>query len=397
MLQSDVFPRQTGRSETMTKPPTVWLLLGDRIGDNNQVLRLAEALGWPYEEKRLKYLWPLYRRPTPYLGATLKSLDSDASDPLEPPWPDLVIAIGRRSVPVMRWIRKQSAGRTKLVTLGRPRARLGLFDLVVSTPQYRLPDRRNVLQIPTPLHRVTEQRLQEAKRTWSPRLEHLPRPHIAVLVGGQVAPYLFDVETAREFGRRANHLAKREGGSLLVSTSARTGEAAREALFEEIDVPSHLYAWRRDDPENPYFGFLADADAFVVTGDSVSMLTEALTRGRPVQIFSLPKRRKAKAKLKNWTSRQPVLHWAIDLYVHFGMTSLPRDQERVKKTLLEAGHAQELGAPLDAELPPPPDSLERVVARVQALFPDAPKAELADAPSRAAGLRGNAESSREAK
>lgn len=355
----------------MSNAPTVWLLLGERIGDNNQVLRLAEALGWPYEAKNLKYLWPIYRRPTPYLGKTLKSLDKAASDPLEPPWPDLVISVGRRSVPVMRWIRKQSGGRTKLVTLGRPRARLGLFDLVVSTPQYRLPDRKNVLQIPTPLHRVTEGRLEEAKRNWAPRLDHLPRPHIALLVGGQVAPYRFDEETARELGRRANALAEREGGSLLVSTSFRTGEGPRDALFEEIEVPSRLYAWKRDDPDNPYFGFLADADAFVVTGDSVSMLTEALTTGRPVQIFSLPKRRKAKAKLKNWISRQPVVHWLLDIAVHFGLTSLPRDQERIKKTLRQAGLASELGAPLDREVPPLPDSLGEVVARVRALFPQA--------------------------
>ena len=99
MLQSSVFLRQPHPSSEMSSPPKVWVLLGERIGDNNQVLRLAEALGWPFEVKRLRYIWPIYRRPAPYLGSSLKSLDQAESDPLEAPWPDLVIAIGRRSVP----------------------------------------------------------------------------------------------------------------------------------------------------------------------------------------------------------------------------------------------------------------------------------------------------------
>lgn len=377
MLQSHVIPRQTGHSESMTKAPTVWLLLGDRIGDRNQVLRLAEALGWPYEIKNLKYLWPQYRRANVLHGATLKTLDTEGSDPLEPPWPDLVISIGRRSVPVMRWIRKQSGGHTKLVTLGRPRAPLGLFDLVVSTPQYRVANRANVLQIPTPLHRVTEERLREAKRKWQPRLSHLPRPHIALLVGGRVAPYRFDEATAAELGRRASEIARAAGGSLLVSTSFRTGEGPREALFAAIDTPSHLYAWKRDDPENPYFGFLAEADAFIVTGDSVSMLTEALSTGRVVQIFSLPERRKRYALFKERAYRLPGIRWILMALVDLGFMSLPRDQSRVKATLIEAGLASELGAPLTRERATYPDSLERVVGRVQELFPEAPKAGLA--------------------
>lgn len=357
----------------MTGPPKLWLLLGDRVGDRSQVLRLADALGWPYEVKNLQYLWPQYRRPTPYLGARLISVDIENSDKLEPPWPDLVISIGRRSVPVMRWIRKQSGGRTKLVTLGRPRARLGLFDLVISTPQYRLPSRPNVLQIPIPLHSVTEERLAEARKTWAPRLEHLPRPHIALLVGGKAAPYLFEEATARELGQRASTIARDAGGALMVSTSRRTGEKPRQALFDAIDAPSYLYTWEPDDPENPYFGLLADADAFIVTDDSVSMLTEALAMGKTVQIFSLPTRRRRKARIKLWCYRQPVIQWLFKLCVYYGLYSLPRDQSELKKALLEAGLVSEFGAPLKTQDLPPPDNLDLVVERVRALFPEAPK------------------------
>lgn len=356
----------------MTNPPSVWLLLGDRVGDNNQVLRLAEALDWPHEVKNLKYRWPLYRRANILLGARLTSLDREASDPLSPPWPDLVISIGRRSVPVMRWIRKQSGGRTKLVTLGRPRAPLWLFNLVISTPQYRLPDRPNVVHIPVPLHRITDERLEEARRVWVPRLEHLPRPRFAVLVGGRASSYRFDAATAADLGRCASKLAKDSGGSLLVSTSSRTELEAREALFAAIDAPSYLYTWKPGDPENPYFGFLADADAFIVTGESISMLTESLSTGRPVQIYSFPFRRKPYALFKERLNRLPVIRWLLLGLVSLGFMNLPRDHSRVRDFLIEAGLASKLGDPMTEQSVDRLNSLELVVARVRVLFPEAP-------------------------
>ena len=40
----------------MSEPrPRIWLLLGDRRGDNNQVLALGEALGLPFETRTLSY------------------------------------------------------------------------------------------------------------------------------------------------------------------------------------------------------------------------------------------------------------------------------------------------------------------------------------------------------
>ncbi|HSE90447.1 MAG TPA: ELM1/GtrOC1 family putative glycosyltransferase, partial [Candidatus Binatia bacterium] len=68
----------------------VWVLLGDSAGDNAQLLRLAEALGWSFEAKRIRYN-QLNRCPNLLLGASKLTVDTQRSDPLTPPWPDLVI------------------------------------------------------------------------------------------------------------------------------------------------------------------------------------------------------------------------------------------------------------------------------------------------------------------
>ena len=60
-----------------------------------------------------------------------------------------------------------------------------------------------------------------------------------------------------------------------------------DVLEAALTVPASLHRYRPNDPDNPYFGILALADAFVVTSDSVAMLSEAAAAERPVHIFDL--------------------------------------------------------------------------------------------------------------
>src|SRR5690348_3951784 len=125
----------------------VWALLGPHRGDNNQVLALAEALGLPFEEKKLEYN-QLRRVPPGLLGATLGSVEKRCRAQLEGEPPDLTISTGLRSVPVVRELKRRSGGRTRCVHLGFPRISPRHFDLVVPTPEYPVPDAQNVLRVP---------------------------------------------------------------------------------------------------------------------------------------------------------------------------------------------------------------------------------------------------------
>lgn len=266
--------------------PRVWLLLGQKGGDNAQLRNLAGLLGWPYVEKQLCFN-RLSRRANILLGASLESLAS-GSAPLEPPWPDLVIATGKRSVPAARWIRRRSGGRTRLVHLGRPWAPLEWFDLVVTTPQYRLPGRPNVIHNTLPIIRHDRQRLREEGEAWSERFRSLPRPWIAFLAGGPSRPFVFDERAAREIGRAACSYARDLGGSLLVTASRRCPPASFRALAGEIGCPSHIHDPFDPRQGNPYLAYLGLADRFVVTCDSASMIAEACLTAKPVCVIDLP-------------------------------------------------------------------------------------------------------------
>ena len=357
--------------------PRVWALLGRRTGDNAQVEALAEALtgalGWPAERKRLEWRprplgWtPLYGR----MGPSLRPLTREARAGIAPPWPDLVIAAGWRSVPVARWIGREAGAR--LVQIGRPRAPLDAFDLVLTTPQYGLPEAPNVVRLDGPLTRLSAEGLAEAAATWAPRLDALPRPRIAVLVGGDAPPLRLTAEAAAGLGARADAMAREAGGSLLVATGPRTGAANAAALLAAVTAPHHRYLWG-EGGENPYAGYLALADAFIVTADSISMAHEASLTGKPVHLFALPRRGAWGLRAVQWLDRRlraaggPAGAAWLAL-VRAGWAYPPRDPEAFHRTLMESGRAAPLGESTPtAALQDAPDQTARAIDAVRALF-----------------------------
>src|SRR5512143_3227135 len=216
-------------SEPSARPPRIWLVIGDKLGDNTQVEIIAEALGWPYERKQLYFLAP-YVLGKPPFKASLYHLDTSPSAVLEPPWPDLVITLGRRPAMAALWIHEQSGGYTRIVLLGRPKRWLEKFALVIATPQYLLPDRPNVLPIDLPLMRSNTAAVMAAAAAWQSRLAALPWPLIAVLVGGQTKPFVFDTKVAAQLLTRLERVAADTGGTLYLTTSRRTPPAVVETL-----------------------------------------------------------------------------------------------------------------------------------------------------------------------
>lgn len=315
---------------------TVWCLLGKKAGDNTQVRALADELSLGYEEKLVVARpWELLV----HIGhqATLSGIDRHASSPLEPPWPDLVISAGRRNEPVAQWIRAQSGGKTKLVHMGRPWTPLAQWDLLVTTPQYFLPEQANVLHNDLPLHRgLREAVLGDAARTdWQARLEHLPRPWIAVLLGGDSGRFVFTPEKGARLGSLVNSLAERSNGSLLYSDSPRTPAPATDAFVGRIGVPHCGYRCSAGG-DNPYRAYLALADAFVVTGESMSMLAEAADTGKPLLVFDMGDGETPWWRLPHNYRYKPLsFHAAMRL----GPQRMRRDVGRIQDALVASGRA----------------------------------------------------------
>ena len=346
--------------------PVIWLIDAYRAGEQGQVRALVEALGWPCEIKRLAYRKQIV---LPHvLGlASLSGITTESRAMLEPPWPDLVISSGVRNEPVCRWIRAHSGGRTRYVHVGRPWGPLVSFDLVITTPQYRVAPHANVLNNTLTLHSVTPEQLGAAREQWADTFAHLPRPRIAVVAGGDSGPFSLGPLAASRLARQASMLARQNGGSLLVSTSSRTSEEAMAALQAGIDVPNYFYRWQAADPANPYLGILAVADRLVVTGDSIAMLSEACATGRPVQMFDLGGMRGERD-----VATDPRLGATLyALLMRWFWRRLSRDITLVHRQLRATGRAFWLDEESGAAVLPGESDMQRAVAAVKRLLGEA--------------------------
>jgi mitochondrial fission protein ELM1 len=386
LRQEDAPPRlRVGGPAPDGSPPRVWVLLDDRPGNSTQSIGLADALGWPYELKQLRP-GPLSALHNRLLGASRRGIDDRRSDPLEPPWPDLVVAAGRRTAPVALWIRERSAGRARLVQLGRKGGdHAALFDLVASPAYCRLFPHPHRVELHAPLHRVTPERLEEARGEWGERLDPHPRPRIVLVAGGTSGQYRMTPEAARSLAGFALGLARERGGSVLATTSRRTGVAATQALRVALEgVPGHFQA-AGDPGDNPYLGYLAFADAVVTTADSESILAEASSLGCPVHIHPLPTRlsfralRRLRDLVLERASASPSgprgtgrpqrgLEYLCARLIERGYVRPARDLDRLHRDLVSRGVAQRVGRDDPPAAGSPLREAPEVAGRVRALL-----------------------------
>ncbi len=243
-----------------------------------QALGLAEAAGL---EADILSLRP--RAPWRWLTARLWPAPLDVVR-VPDPRSDILISAGGTAGVIAYALRRP--GR-RLVQIQHPRMEPRRFDVVVVNRHDGLTG-PNVVVTRTALHRVTPARLAQAAAEWGPRLQHLPRPLVAVLVGGSNGRFRLDASVAGPLGAQLAGMMRADRVGLALTPSRRTSPEARAAL-EAAVTPLGGWVWDMAG-DNPYFGLLALADAIVVTEDSVSMVSEAAATGAPVLLAPLPGR-----------------------------------------------------------------------------------------------------------
>ncbi|MDA0306518.1 MAG: mitochondrial fission ELM1 family protein [Proteobacteria bacterium] len=271
-----------------SNPPSVWVLADDRAGNRSQCFGVADALrdatGFDYQVKNPTY-GALASLPNFLLGASFAGVNADSRSQLSPPWPDLVIAAGRRTAPVARKIKRLAGQKCFLAQIMHPGGGMGDFGLIASPNHDGSFNFPNIISYTGAPHGLTAERLADEAKRWQGRFDDLAGPRIALIVGGTTRRRTFTDAMAVELGQQASTMATAAGGSLLVATSRRTGEA-EAALLNAISAPKRVYRWGEEGQENPYLGYLACADAIIVTGDSVSMCSEACAGTGPVYIYA---------------------------------------------------------------------------------------------------------------
>jgi mitochondrial fission protein ELM1 len=276
----------TSLAETPRSPLTVWAVSDGRAGIEAQVLGLSEAVARLRPArivvKRIGWKGGLGRLPSWLNLAPRRALTRESG--VEPPWPDLWIAAGRATLPLSIRMRGWSRGRTFVVQTQDPRMSTARFDLVIP-PRHDGLHGDNVFPIVGSPNRVTPDRLRTDLARFRSRIEALPRPRVAVLIGGRSKAFDLPPERALVMAREIEAAVVREGGSLMLTFSRRTPERARALMAAELrHLPGFIWEGEGD---NPYFAFLAGADYILATEDSTNIAAEAASTGAPVFILKM--------------------------------------------------------------------------------------------------------------
>jgi uncharacterized protein len=264
----------------MEQAAASWILSEGLAGLQAQAIGLAEAAGLTPE---LRVLAP----PAPWKWFAAKLWPKPlvaVAETVRAPVPPLLIGCGGMAAVVGAALRR---GSRSVVQVQHPRMNPGRFDLIIVNRHDELSG-PNVVVTRTALHRVTPARLAAAADTWRDRFAHLPRPLVAVLVGGSNGRFRLDAAVGARLAGDLAAMVQRDGTGVMVTPSRRTDAAVTRVLSETL-APLDGFVWDGQG-ENPYFGMLALADAIVVTMDSVSMVSEAVATQAPVLLAELPGR-----------------------------------------------------------------------------------------------------------
>ena len=259
---------------------SAWVITDGKIGDEVQCFGILDALGLAPERRvihpRAPWSWL-----TPWGPVDPREAPGRPASPIAPPFPDIAIAAGRRTVPYLRRVKRASGCRTFTIFVKDPYTGPKTAD-VIWVPEHDALRGDNVIVSLTPAHRLRPEVFARARAAPDPRIAILPRPRVAMVLGGKGVNHDFSKADIATLADIAATIAG-DGASLMVTPSRRTPPAAVAAIRAAL-AGRAAFVWDGQGI-NPYPQILAHAEAILVTGDSVNMMGEACATGAPVHVY----------------------------------------------------------------------------------------------------------------
>ncbi|GMH12670.1 hypothetical protein Nepgr_014511 [Nepenthes gracilis] len=164
----------------------------------------------------------------------------------------------------------------------RPISRSSHFTRLVSVLELRDNQSQHV-RGDAALHQIDSAALTSAAGSRHDEFAHLPKPLIVVNIGAPSRHCRYGAELAKQLAAYLRIVLPR-CGTVRISFSEKTPKKVSKVIMKEPEmIPKMMNAMLSSEP-NPRTGHLACADAFIVTADSISALSEACSTGKPVYV-----------------------------------------------------------------------------------------------------------------
>jgi mitochondrial fission protein ELM1 len=267
----------------------IWILADDRPGTFSQSIGLAEEIGFDYKIIKLGYGF-FSKLPNFFLQNSLLRLSKTSRQDFKnlSHLPSLIISAGRRAAPIALHLKRLSKNRTKIAQIMHPNLNLQKFDFVILPKHDKIQKSQsnNLITTTGSLTQTNENAIAKEKERFASWFKDIKKTKIALLVGGSSSKTKFDEDSAIKLAKLASEIAQKMDAVLLILTSRRTSFELTEALKSNLKCDFRIFDWKKIKDENPYLAILGYADFFIITGDSVSMISECCSSGKPVYIFN---------------------------------------------------------------------------------------------------------------
>jgi len=266
----------------------IWILSDDRPGTFSQSVGLAEKIGLEYRLIELKYNF-LAKLPNVFFSNSLIRLKHHSKTTITDSsyLPRLIISSGRRSATIGLYIKKLSNNKTSLIQIMNPDLNFNKFDLVVLPKHDGVDESKftNLITTIGSLTKIDEKIIAAESEKFALWFSDINKTKIALLIGGSSNKTIFDERSAKKLATMSSKVANNMNAKLLVLTSRRTEEKVANIILENLECDFQFFDWQTHQKENPYLAVLGYSDFFIVSGDSVSMISECCSTGKPVYIF----------------------------------------------------------------------------------------------------------------
>ncbi len=266
----------------MTKSKLVWALLDNRTGNRSQVIGVLEELKIRYKVIEIRYNFfsflPNFILQLISSTIHIKSIKSFLSKPR----PDMIISCGRRTALVALKLKSYFINKPFCIHLMYPRFTLNKnkFNLIF-TPEHDNIKETHLIKncLGTPNNINLPKRINIKKR--------IDKPIVFLIIGGNHGRFVLSDEEINNLLHRI--ISKLNGkGTILITTSRRTSKKVilgLNSLEKKFSIIKEVYHVNNGNKKNNYLKNLSLATEIIVTGDSMSMVSEACETKKPVRIY----------------------------------------------------------------------------------------------------------------
>lgn len=284
---TEQLPRKVGFGKKSIKDE-IWILGDDRPGTLSQAVGLADEIG--FEKKIIDLTYSFFSHlPNCFLSHSFLRLSSQTKKNLRNfnYLPKLIISAGRRSAPIALALKRESKNQTKIIQIMNPNLDFKKFDFVILPKHDGISEKKfpNLLTTLGALTKINENIIADESEKFSSWFQNDKKIKIALLIGGSSKKTKFTKESAIKLAKISSAIAKNMDATLLVLTSRRTDEELTDAIKSNLKGSFRFFDWKEFANQNPYLAILGHADFFIISGDSVSMISECCSTGKSVYIF----------------------------------------------------------------------------------------------------------------